>query len=114
MRNAALHHLLEAFTVDASGRLTAELAGGAEMPFEIVEERTAGRVPLYCYRPLSHEFIDGRMGTLSTLSSYRPAVDALATCPALDAYLEEHGAVRIAAEPRAQAVSAGDADARPR
>src|SRR5437763_497961 len=34
VRNAALHHLLESLTVDASGRLAAELAAGAEMPFE--------------------------------------------------------------------------------
>ena len=50
MRNAALHHLLENFTVDASGRLSADLSAGAEMPFEVDEER-GGRASLYCYRP---------------------------------------------------------------
>ena len=57
MRNVSLHRLLETFTVDASSRLSAESAGGAEMPFELAEERGTGRVPLYCYTPLTGEFI---------------------------------------------------------
>jgi hypothetical protein len=106
VRNAALHHLLETFTVEASGRLAAETADGAEMPFEVTEERAAGRVPLYCYRPLTADFIRERIGVLSGLDSYRPAVDALAACTALEVYLEEHGEVRVPAESRAQATAA--------
>jgi hypothetical protein len=105
VRNAALHHLLEAFTVEASGRLAAETAGGAEMPFEVVEERAAGRASLYCYRPLTGEFIRGRMAAVSALQSYRPAVEALAACAALEVYLQEHGELRIASEARAQAAA---------
>jgi hypothetical protein len=106
VRNAALHHLLEAFTVDASGRLAAEMAGGAEMPFEVVEERAGGRVPLYCYRPLTAEFIGERTGALEDLPSYQPAVDALTGCVALDVYLTQHGEVRIPGDPRLQAAAA--------
>ncbi|MGA9858798.1 MAG: hypothetical protein WBQ18_13120 [Solirubrobacteraceae bacterium] len=91
MRNVVLHRLLENFTVDASSRLSAESAGGAEMPFEIVEERGAGRVPLYCYRPLTGEFIRSRMGSLAALDSHAAAARALAGCEALDVYLSEHG-----------------------
>ncbi|HEY3726093.1 MAG TPA: hypothetical protein VGL51_02895 [Solirubrobacteraceae bacterium] len=105
MRNAALHHLLEAFTVEASGRLVADTADGAEMPFEVIEERAAGRASLYCYRPLTGEFIGGRMAVLAALQSYRPAVDALANCAALEVYLQEHGEVRIASDARAQATA---------
>ena len=67
MRNVTLHHLLESFTVDASSRLCAEAAAGAEMPFELAEERVPGRVPLYCYRPLVDEFIRTRSEALGDL-----------------------------------------------
>jgi hypothetical protein len=92
VRNLTLHHLLESFTVDASSRLCAEAAAGAEMPFELAEERGSGRVPLYCYRPLVDEFIGSRMGSLSDLPSHADAAHALARCEALDVYLSEHGA----------------------
>ena len=105
MRNPALHHMLEGFTVDASGRLAAEAGNGAEMPFEVVEERAGGRVPLYCYRPLTDEFIRQRMPMLCELPSYAPAIDALVNCAALEVYLEEHGELRIPAEPRRQATA---------
>jgi hypothetical protein len=91
VRNISLHRLLEAFTVDASGRLSAEAAGGAEMPFELTEERGSGRVPLYCYTPLTGEFIESRMGVLATMPSYADAAHALAESDALDVYLSEHG-----------------------
>jgi len=91
VRNVILHRLLESFTVDASGRLSAESAQGAEMPFELTAERGAGRVPLYCYRPLTGEFIRSKMGTLAALPSHGAALRALADCAALDVYLSEHG-----------------------
>ncbi len=99
MRNAALHHLLEAFTVEASGRLAAELASGAEMPFEVVEER-GGTAALYCYQPLTKDFIFGRLEVLATLGSYLPAAEALADCEATDVYLTEHGVARVPGDPR--------------
>jgi hypothetical protein len=100
VRNVTLHHLLESFTVDASGRLSAEAAGGAEMPFELIEERGTGRVPLYCYRPLTGEFIGSRMSALATLPSYDPAARMLAGREALDVYLSEHGVAKAPPDPR--------------
>ena len=94
MRNAALHHLLEEFTVEASGRLSAELAAGAEMPFEVVEER-GGTAALYCYQPLTREFIFDQLETLATLATYPPAAEAIVDCEALDAYLTDHGIARV-------------------
>ena len=93
VRNVTLHRLLETFTVDASSRLCAESAAGAEMPFELAEERGAGRVPLYCYRPLIGEFIRSRMGTLAAMPSGADAARALSRSEGLDVYLSEHGAV---------------------
>jgi hypothetical protein len=92
VRNVTLHRLLESFTVDASGRLCAEAAAGAEMPFELAEERSSGRVPLYCYRPLIGEFIRSRMAALATMPSGADAARALSQCDALDVYVSEHGA----------------------
>jgi hypothetical protein len=97
VRNAALHRQLETFTVDASGRLSAE-AAGAEIPFEVAEERAGGRVggrALYVYRPLTGEFIASRRQVLAALSSHGEAVRALTGCEALDAYLVERGAVKL-------------------
>jgi hypothetical protein len=91
MRNPALHRLLEAFTVDVSGRLTAEAAAGAEIPFELVEERGGGRSPLYCYRPLTAEYVRSHIEQLSTLPSYAAAAAALADCPRLHAYIADRG-----------------------
>ncbi len=101
MRNSTLHGTLEAFTSDAAARLQAETAGGAEIPFEVIEERR-GRVPLYCYRPLTHEFIDDRLGLLRTLPSYTAAVRALSELDSVAAYLRQRGAARVPAEPRAR------------
>jgi hypothetical protein len=106
VRNAALHHVLEEFTVEASGRLTADAAGGADMPFEVVEERGGHRPSLYCYRPLTGEFIRGRLAQLSVLGSYEPAASALADCEALDVYLSEHGEIKPPSQPQARAEAA--------
>ncbi len=105
MRNAALHHLLEGFTVEASGRLAADLGAGAEMPFEVLEER-GGTAALYCYRPLTGEFINARLTTLATLGSYALAAEALGDCEAIDVYLQEHGVARVPADHRGRAEAA--------
>lgn len=100
MRNTALHRLLEAFTVDASGRLVAEAAQGAEIPFEVTEERGAGRNPLYCYRPLTSRFIQSRRASLATLPTHDPAARALGGLASVEAYLVEHGDTKVPADRR--------------
>jgi hypothetical protein len=105
VRNAVLHRLLEGFTVESSGHLAADTAQGAEMPFELVEQR-GGPTSLYCYRPLTGDFIRGRLPQLSGLSTYTPAVAALADCEATDVYLREQGEARIPPDSRARAEAA--------
>jgi hypothetical protein len=105
VRNPTLHHLLEAFTVEASGRLAAEIANGAELPFEIVEER-GGSAALYCYQPLTAQFIAGRVAVLRTLGSYEPAVEAIGDCEGLAVYLREQGAPRVPSDRRGCAETA--------
>jgi hypothetical protein len=106
VRNAALHHQLEALTVDASSRLSATLSAGAEMPFELDEERGGGRPSLYCYRPLTGLFIEQHVATLSVLPSWEAAESRLAASDALPDYLQEQGNARIPADPRPRARAA--------
>lgn len=107
MRDRALHAILEAFTADAARQLSAETAGGAEIPFEIVgTEGRPGTVPLYCYRPLTGQFIDERLGLLSALPTYVAAARALAGPDRIAAYLAQRGEPRIPAEPRERADAA--------
>jgi hypothetical protein len=102
VRNSTLHGILEEFTADAALQLAAETSNGAEIPFEVIEERR-GRVPLYCYRPLTGIFIRERLGLLSALPSYAPAVRALAGLDGVEAYLRQRGEARIPIEPRERA-----------
>jgi hypothetical protein len=102
VRNSTLHATLEAFTADAAGQLATATAGGAEIPFELVEE-AGGSAPLYCYRPLTGTFIRDRGDLLKALPTYAPAARALGGLDALEAYLRQRGEVRIATEPRERA-----------
>jgi hypothetical protein len=105
VRNASLHRVLEAFTTDAASTLSAQTADGVEIPFELIEEPGA-RGRLYCYRPLTGEFIREREGLLSGLATYAPAARALAASEAVYTYLHQRGESRIPAEPHARAAAA--------
>ena len=52
MHNRALHDSLAAFVEEAAWQLAEEVSGGAEVPFELIEQGRAS-APLYCYRPLT-------------------------------------------------------------
>lgn len=105
MRNRSLHATLQAFTTDAASQLAAETASGAEIPFELVESegRAGGRVPLYCYRPLTDSFITERSRLLAALPTYAPAAQALANLDGVKAYLGARGETRIPTDARQQA-----------
>ena len=101
MRHRPLHTALRAFADEAATALAAEVAAGAEVPFEL---DTAGgargssfsrarSTPLYCYRPLTGEFIRERLGRLAQLPTYAPAARALEGLDGLDAYLRARGGV---------------------
>jgi hypothetical protein len=87
MHNRALHDSLAAFVEEAAWQLAEEVAGGAEVPFEL--DATPGRAssPLYCYRPLTGRFIAQRIGMLGRLPSYPAAAHQLSALPDLPAYL---------------------------
>ncbi|MBV9605823.1 MAG: hypothetical protein JO027_11970 [Solirubrobacterales bacterium] len=88
---------MEAFVSEAAMQLTAETASGAEVPFELVETEGGprGRVPLYCYRPLTGTFIRDRLGMLAAIPTYAPALRALSALDGVEAYLRQRGETRI-------------------
>src|SRR3954471_18589995 len=105
MHNRALHDTLAAFVEEASWQLAEEVSGGAEIPFELIEQGRAS-APLYCYRPLTGRFIAERIGVLARLGSYPSAAQQLAALPALPAYLQARGRRVPGPDPRSQADAA--------
>jgi hypothetical protein len=105
VRNRTLHQLLQAFTAQAADELAAETAGGAEVPFELVEE-LGGSAPLYCYRALTGDFIRERQDRLTALPTYAPAARMLASAEGLDSYLHGRAAPPVPAEARERADAA--------
>src|SRR5205809_2197494 len=105
MRNRTLHQTLREFAEQAALQLAADASAGAEVPFEVVESPGA-RAPLYCYRPLTGQFITERVEALSGLLTYVPALRALEPLGGLDAYLRLRGEPRHPEDPaeRADAV----------
>ena len=107
MHNRALHDTLAAFVEEAAWQLADEVAGGAEVPFELVESAPKrASAPLYCYRPLTARFIAERIGVLGRLPSYPAATHGLASLPDLAAYLQARGRRAPADDRRAQADAA--------
>jgi hypothetical protein len=105
MHNRALHDSLAAFVEEAAWQLAEEVSGGAEVPFELIEQGRAS-APLYCYRPLTARFIADRAGELGKLPSYPSAVQALAGLPDLAAYLQARGRRTPSPDNRLQADAA--------
>ena len=91
MRNPRLHQALLAFAEEAAWQLASDAASGHEVGFELEERGRPRRTPLYCYRPLTADFIADRAPILGQLDGYLPALHALGTCAGLGAYLEARG-----------------------
>jgi len=109
MRSVQLQSALREFLEAAAGRLSADLASGAEIPFEVDQQPSrGGRLggpSLYCYRPLITEFIADRRQALEGLAEYGPAAEALDAFEGLDRYLAGLGE-DIARLPRSARVRA--------
>ena len=90
MRLGQLRSALHEFCGDAALQLAADTHEGHEVPFEVVD---GGRrdSPLYCYRPLTAEFILQRSGVLARLPSYLPAAHALVAVGHLESWLDAQG-----------------------
>ncbi len=90
MRLSQLRSALHDFCEEAAWQLASDAGDGQEIPFEVV---AGGRrdSPLYCYRPLTGDFIRERSGALSLLQTHLPAAHALIAGGRLDAYLDAQG-----------------------
>jgi hypothetical protein len=91
VRSHTLHAALRSYVEEVAFMLAAETADGAEVPFELVEERGARRTALYCYRPLVDEFLAERVGALARLDGHSAALRALAGHDTLERYLKANG-----------------------
>ena len=71
--------------------LGAATSRGDEVGFEVVEERArSARPALYCYRPLTAEFIARHWEDLRERPSALSAMEALLEVPGLHSYVESH------------------------
>jgi hypothetical protein len=93
MRTSGLETALTEFVEAAGQLLRAELAAGAEVPFELASHRGRGgaQATLYCYEPLTGAFIAEREAQLARLPEHAAAVSALAGFDGLDRYLASAG-----------------------
>jgi hypothetical protein len=93
VRSRTLHAALFAFVEEAGCSLAAERAEGAELPYDVVQagRSSRGGPALYCYRPMTGEFILAHLDRLRALDTYAPAVRALAAVDGLGHYLRAHG-----------------------
>jgi len=89
MRSVQLQTALTDYLHAAAALLSAELAAGAEIPFELDQQRgRSSRGPsLYCYRPLTAEFIAERRPALEELPEHEHLARQLAAFEGLERYL---------------------------
>ncbi len=105
MRSVQLHSALREFLQEAAERLQGDLDAGAEIPFEVDQQQSRaarGGPALYCYRPLTAEFIAARRRELEALSSYEPARSAMTGFEGLNRYLAGVGEDIVRLEPPAR------------
>ena len=108
VRNPTLHNQLQEFTTDAAAQLTLVADSGDQVPFELIERGTSsrGRVPLYCYRALTGDFIRARLDLLTALTTYAPAVRALEKAGGVELYLRARGEAVVPDDARQRADAA--------
>jgi hypothetical protein len=105
MRSRQLEASLTEFFAAAGGYLRAELAAGAEVPFEVGARggrRGASAATLYCYRALTGEFISEREPALKRLPGHADSLKALEHFDGLDRYLASVGGEAERAKGRAR------------
>ncbi len=83
------------YVEEAAAHLHAEIAAGAEVPFELGQapaRRGSGGPALYCYRPLTGEFIAARAPQLERLPGHAKALTMLEGFDGLGRYVASLGA----------------------
>jgi hypothetical protein len=93
MRSLRFQAALTEFVEAAAEVLQADIASGAEVPFELEPRTRRGTsgTALYCYRALTGAFIAERLPAIERLPIHALAADALSSFDGLDRYLASMG-----------------------
>ncbi len=92
MRDRLLNQSLTRLASEAAIRLSALVAGGDQIPFDVDTESGDDSL-FYSYRPLTSHYVRERESELRTLESFGSARDAVAAAGIAPAYLEARGEV---------------------
>lgn len=90
MRDRLLDDSLTRLASEAAIKLSALVAGGDQIPFDVDAESGDDSL-FYSYRPLTSRYVRERDGELRELDSFRPAREAVAAAGIAAAYLEARG-----------------------
>ncbi len=90
MRDRLLDDSLIRLASEAAIKLSALVAGGDQIPFD-VDAESGDDSPFYSYRPLTSRYVRERDGALRELEAFGPARDAVAAAGIAAAYLEARG-----------------------
>jgi hypothetical protein len=94
MRSLQLQAALTEHIEAVAFALHGEIAAGTEVPFELEQQggrRRRGAPALYCYRPLTAQFIEERLPALERLPTHPAAERLLGEFDGLDRYLVSAG-----------------------
>ncbi|MHB8240514.1 MAG: hypothetical protein ACYDHN_00860 [Solirubrobacteraceae bacterium] len=95
MRSLQLQAALTDFVEAAATHLQSAVVAGAEVPFELEQQsrrRRSSGPSLYCYRPLTEQFIAARLPELERLPAHAEAARLLAGFEGLGRYVASAGA----------------------
>jgi hypothetical protein len=103
VRDFLLNEALKRLAADAAVRLSALVAGGEQIPFDVAEEE-GPESAFHMYEPLTSRFVREREEELRALPSFGPARDAVDAAGVAAPYLETCGE-RVPADPRERAAT---------
>ena len=101
MRDFLLNEALKRLAADAAVRLSALVAGGEQIPFDVAEQ-DGPESAFYLYEARTSRFVREREEELRSLPSFAPARDAVDAAGVAAPYLEAWGE-KVPADPRERA-----------
>ena len=90
MRDRLLNEALKRLAAEAATRLSALVASGDQIPFD-VDEQPGPDSLFHSYVPLTAQFVRERQGELRSLPAFEPAREAVEAAGVAASYLEECG-----------------------
>jgi hypothetical protein len=90
VRDRLLNDSLSMLAAEAAVRLSALVAGGDQIPFD-VDSESGEDAAFFSYRPLTSRYVRERERELRTLDAFGPARDAVAATGIAASYLEARG-----------------------